>query len=89
MAGIFWWQFVTFYKIDYFAWRVGSFDDVILGSADDNSFVWDTNYVFLPLWPLSHNGGLVTPLSWMVANLCEKNPGCLGYIGNYTTQWGL
>ena len=63
---------------------MGSFDDVILGSADDNSFMWGTNYVFLPLWPLSHNGGLVTPLSWMVANLCEKSPGCLGYLGDYT-----
>ena len=31
-------------------------------------------------------GGLVMPLSWMVANLCEKNPGCLGYIRDYTTQ---
>ena len=65
---------------------MGSFDDVILGSADDNSFMWGTNYVFLPLWPLSHNGGLAMPLSWMVANLCEKNPGCLVYIGCYTTQ---
>ena len=26
------------------------------------------------------------PLSEMVANLREKNLGCLGYIGDYTTR---
>ena len=34
------------------------------------------------LGPFFHNEGLVLPLSVMVANLCEKNLSCLGYIGD-------
>ena len=40
----------------------------------------------LVLGPFLHNEGLVWPLSSIVANLTESNPGCLGYIGDYTTQ---
>ena len=58
-------------------------------SADDDfSYLFDLRRLnwlfamlraFLSLWGTS-------PAASMVANLGEKNPGCLGYIGDYTTQ---